>query len=92
LKNARNEYDLSTDSSFTHSLPTIDDLYTNNKIELYYLGYDGVPKTPKKVPISGVDTFTAPTLDGGYAFWQDGLVVFDSGTPSNKRFKIIKQL
>lgn len=92
LKNARNEYDLNTDVSFTYSLPTIDDLYTNNKIEMYYLGYDGTLITPKKVPIEGVDTFTAPTLDGSYSFWQDGLIVFNSGTPSNKRFKIIKKI
>ena len=92
LKNARNEYDLSTDSSFTHVLPTIDDLYTNNKIELYYLGYDGTPITPKKVPISGVDTFTAPTTNGGYSFWSDGYIVFDTGGYGNMRFKMIKKL
>lgn len=91
LKNGRGEYDLSTDSGFTHPLPTIDDLYFDGKIELFYLGYDGTPlPTPLKVPMSGIDTFTAPTDNGGFAFYADGYIVFDTGGYGNRRFRMDK--
>lgn len=91
LGNAVSMYDLNSDSSFTHTIPTMVELYIDGKIEMYYLGYVGLPiPTPLKVPVSGIDAFTAPTLDGGYSMWADGLIVFDTGSPSNKLFRIVK--
>lgn len=64
----------------------------NRQIKIYYLGYQGnLLAEPKEVPLSGFDTFAAPSFEGQ---WQYDSTIpelsFNGGSASTKVYKIVK--
>jgi archaellum component FlaC len=90
-------YNLKTDPNFTYTL-TNNDIYgqnldgVGNTGHLYELGIvDGTKDAQQELPRDGIDTFTAPSMHGGYQY--DGsseVIYFDSMAMSDYYFRIVK--
>jgi hypothetical protein len=91
-------YNLKSVANFTHTLSDAD-VYganldgVNGKTKLLELGVqDGTPDEPgQELPRTGIDTFTAPSMHGGYQY--DGtaeVIYFDSMAMNAYYFRIVK--